>query len=124
LILKIDILKSFFNFYFFYFLESPEKSPKTRPQAPVRINKHEQSKEAREVSNEVALFLNQRLERSGISDVSKHVKSMVDKIANFPLTSQEHIEDLSTMIQEFYQLFERRLETKQVFKGKNTHGFG
>jgi hypothetical protein len=49
---------------------------------------------------------------------------MVDKIANFPLTSQEHIEDLSTMIQEFYQLFERRLETKQVYKGKNTHGFG
>ena len=50
-------------------------------------------------------------------DVSKNVKGMVEKIHRFQLLSPEHIEDLSVALQDFYQLFNRRLQTHQCYKG-------
>ena len=41
---------------------------------------------------------------------------MVEKIENFQLSSPENIEDLSVLVQENYQIFQRRLETSQLYK--------
>ena len=63
------------------FSESPEKSVRTKstPKSSQKT-KPEPSKEGREVSNEFATFLNKKLERPGVSDVSQYVKKMVDRI--------------------------------------------
>ena len=100
---------------FFSFSESPEKSPKSRASKPPKV-KPELPKEAREASNEFALFLKKRLEKPGVSDVSKQVNEMVDKILGFPITSPEHIEDLSAIVQDIYQLFQKRLERSPIYK--------
>ena len=60
--------------------------------------------------------LQKRLERQGVSDVSKQVNEMVEKILKFPLSSPEHIDDLSVLVQDNYQTFQRRLETAQFYK--------
>jgi len=102
--------------------ESPEKSPKFRhggrsgSTAASNKSKPELPKEAREASNEFAVFLKKRLERQGVSDVSKQVNEMVEKILKFPLSSPEHIDDLSVLVQDNYQIFQRRLETAQFYK--------
>ena len=41
---------------------------------------------------------------------------MVEKILKFPLSSPEHIDDLSVLVQDNYQIFQRRLETAQFYK--------
>ena len=56
------------------------------------------------------------MERQGVSDVSKQVNEMVEKILKFPLSSPEHIDDLSVLVQDNYQIFQRRLETAQFYK--------
>ena len=117
---KVGLLSNYFlsnNYiFFFFFVESPEKSPKSRHQAQVKKPKPELPKEAQAASKEFATFLNQRLERKGVSDISKQVNEMVEKILSFPLSSPEHVDELSATIQEFYQNFNRRLETSILFK--------
>jgi len=74
-------------------------------------------KEATEVSKELALFLNKKkLDRSAISDVSKNVKSMVDKIQRAELVSAEHVDELSERVQDLYSGFQKRLETQPIYK--------
>ena len=76
-------------------------------------------KEATEVSKELALFLNKKkLDRSAISDVSKNVKSMVDKIQRAELVSAEHVDELSERVQDLYSGFQKRLETQPIYKSK------
>lgn len=102
---------------FLHFLDSPEKRLRSQQHQASSHKQPEVPKEAREVSNEFAIFLNQKLARPGISDVSKHVKGMAEKIARYPITSQESIDELSANLQDFYQLFQRRLEKHQLYKG-------
>ena len=66
-----------------YFSDSPEKSPRKSPK--VSKSKPEPPKEAREINHEFATFLNSKLERPGVYDVSKNVKGMVEKIHRFQL---------------------------------------
>ena len=101
--------------------ESPEKSPKSRPRPPAEQRKRpELPKEAQEVSKEFAQFLNKRLERTSVSDVSKHVKGMVDKIQRTELISPEQVDDLSAHVQDFYSGFQKRLETHPLYKSKKS----
>ena len=104
---------------FYYFSESPEKSPKSRPKPSPSRKIPELPKEATEVSKELALFLNKKkLDRSAISDVSKNVKSMVDKIQRAELVSAEHVDELSERVQDLYSGFQKRLETQPIYKSK------
>ena len=106
---------------YIFFTESPEKSPRKSPKVvppPQKSNvKSEVSKEHREVSNEIATFLHKKLEKQAVKDVSIHVKKMVDKIQRFPLQNPENIEDLSVVLQDFYNLFQQRLQVHQLYKG-------
>ena len=103
----------------FFFSESPEKSPKSRPKPSPSRKIPELPKEATEVSKELALFLNKKkLERQAISDVSKNVKSMIDKIQRVELASVEHVDELSERVQDLYSGFQKRLETLPVYKSK------
>lgn len=67
------------------------------------------------MSNEFANYLNKRLDRQGIVDISRQMKSLIDKVTAEAETSP--IEDLSTVVQEFYTLLRKRLETHQSFQG-------
>lgn len=108
-----------FNFTRIFFSESPEKSPKSRPKPSPSRKIPELPKEATEVSKELALFLNKKkLERQAISDVSKNVKSMIDKIQRVELASVEHVDELSERVQDLYSGFQKRLETLPVYKSK------
>ena len=107
----------------FFISESPEKSPRKSPKVTIPPQqqkshvKSEVSKEHREVSNEIATFLHKKLEKQAVKDVSIHVKKMVDKIQRFPLQNPENIEDLSVVLQDFYNLFQQRLQVHQLYKG-------
>lgn len=102
---------------FFVSIESPEKSPKISASTATKpSSKPQLPKEAQEASKEFANFLNKRLERKSVSDVSKQINDIVEKILKYPLTSSEQIDDLSALVQEFYQLFQRRLETSKMRK--------
>lgn len=102
--------------------ESPEKKLRPKPQpSPYSRERPELPPEARVVSSEYAAFLNRRLERPGVADISKQVKGMVDKLLRTTAAmtggaTQDQIDDLSAMVQEFYLLFLRRLETKPIFQ--------
>lgn len=103
-------------------VESPEKSPRKSPKVAVpqqksNVKSEVVSKEHREVSNEIATFLHKKLEKQAVKDVSIHVKKMVDKIQRFPLQNPENIEDLSVVLQDFYNLFQQRLQVHQLYKG-------
>ena len=116
-----NILNIFIPHYFF-FTESPEKSPRKSPKVAVpqqksNVKSEVVSKEHREVSNEIATFLHKKLEKQAVKDVSIHVKKMVDKIQRFPLQNPENIEDLSVVLQDFYNLFQQRLQVHQLYKG-------
>eukprot|EP00093_Oithona_nana_P004329 04329.XXX_129366_132088_1 [CDS] Oithona nana genome sequencing. len=98
-------------------MDDPEKSPKSRPKPSPSRKIPELPKEATEVSKELALFLNKKkLDRSAISDVSKNVKSMVDKIQRAELVSAEHVDELSERVQDLYSGFQKRLETQPIYK--------
>ena len=115
---------SFSKINFYYFSESPEKSPKSRPKPSPSRKIPELPKEATEVSKELALFLNKKkLDRSAISDVSKNVKSMVDKIQRAELVSAEHVDELSERVQDLYSGFQKRLETQPIYKSKKKNMF-
>ena len=75
--------------------------------------------EAKITSSEFASFLNSRLERPAITEISRYVKGTTEKIIQ--ITTQlsyshsenhEAIDKLSAMVQEFYQKLERRLNSK------------
>jgi Domain of unknown function (DUF5601) len=58
---------------------------------------------------------------AGVSDVSKQVKGLVEKVTRAasnlpqnPSAGQDSIDDLSVLVQDFYQLLQKRLETKEV----------
>ena len=75
-------------------------------------------KEAQEVSKEFAQFLNKRLDRSAVGDVSKYVRGTVDKIQRTELTSPDQVDDLSVFVQDFYSGFQKRLESHPIYKSK------
>ena len=75
--------------------------------------------EAKIISSEFASFLNSRLERPGITEISRYVKGTTEKIIQITtqlsyshIVNQEQIERLSAMVQEFYQKLEKRLNSK------------
>ena len=80
----------------------------------------QQPPELKAVSQEFADFLNRRVDKSGIADISRQIKMVVDKINSVMKSSEAEtsVEELSTSIQEFYLNFQKRLETKQQFHGK------
>ena len=104
--------------------ESPEKVQHFKSSSFAAADKKvrtEYPPEVKQVSQEFASFLKVRLEMTGVSDVSKQVKGLVEKVtriaSTFPqnLTAgQDSIDDLSALVQEFYQQLQRRLESKEV----------
>ena len=75
--------------------------------------------EAKIISSEFAAFLNSRLERPGITEISRYVKGTTEKIIQITTqmsyshaANQEQIDRLSAMVQEFYQKLEKRLNSK------------
>ena len=75
--------------------------------------------EAKIISSEFASFLNSRLERPGITEISRYVKGTTEKIIQITTqmsyshaANQEQIDRLSAMVQEFYQKLEKRLNSK------------
>ena len=75
--------------------------------------------EAKLISSEFASFLNSRLERPAITEISRYVKGTTEKIIQITTqlsyshtANQEQIERLSAMVQEFYQKLEKRLNSK------------
>jgi hypothetical protein len=104
---------------------SPEKAQRFKSSsfaAADRKVRPDYPPEVKLVSQEFASFLKRRLETQGVSDVSKQVKGLVDKLTRaasslplLPSASQDHIDDLSALVQEFYQQLQKRLETKDVF---------
>ena len=72
--------------------------------------------ESKVVSNEFANYLNKRLDRQGIVDISRQMKSLIDKVSAEAEVAP--IDDLSNIVQEFYTLLRKRLETHQLFQSK------
>ena len=101
--------------------ESPEKPKVLQKKTPKsRVPASSASPEVRAISAEFADFLNHRLDRAAVSDVSRQMKTVIDKIhAVMTSTATDSVEDLSSNIQEFYLNFQKRLETKQQFHGKS-----
>ena len=109
--------------------DSPEKKQKTETQKKTVVSKSRPSPsrswsadfppEAKVISSEFASFLNSHLERPGITEISRYVKGTTEKIIQMTTemsyshsANQEQIEQLSTMVQEFYLKLERRLNSK------------
>ena len=67
------------------------------------------------MSNEFAAFLNQRLDRSGVADVSRQIMNLIDKVTHE--ADRNDIENVSNVVQEFYLFLRRRLETHVHFQG-------
>merc|ERR1719414_2491776 len=112
--------------------DSPEKtkvSVKTKESSkpskklhstPKRVPASSASPEVRAISSDFVEFLNRRLDRSAVSDVSRQIKTVIDKIQSV-MTSSSHatpddssgacaeVEELSSYIQEFYLNFVKRL---------------
>ena len=107
--------------------KSPNKSPSKhaagsskKSRAPSAASSAAASPEVTAISKEFAEFLNRRVDKAGVADVSRQIKMVVDKIKSvMGSSSTESVEELSTSIQEFYLNFQKRLETKQQFHGKS-----
>jgi len=105
--------------------ESPEKAQRFKSSTFAAADKKlrpDYPPEVKEVSHDFAAFLKRKLETQGVSDVSKQVKGLVEKVTiaanNLPLlpsASQDNVDDLSALVQEFYQQLQKRLETKEVY---------
>lgn len=76
----------------------------------------EPSAEAKAVSSEFAGFLNARLSRPGVVDVSRQLKSFVDSLSQHA-AGDGAIAEAAGLAQEFYQGFRRRLATEPVYQG-------
>jgi len=102
-------------------VNSKTSSSKSSPAKHRMIPASSGSPEVRAISAEFVEFLNGRLERAAVADVSRQIKTVIDKIqlllnnGSTNATSNDCVEELSSNIQEFYLNFQKRLETKQQF---------
>ena len=99
-------------------LKKSSSSSKPHP-SPSRSWSSDFPPEAKVISSEFASFLNSRLERPGITEISRYVKGITERIIRITTelsyahsVEQEQIDQLSALVQEFYQKLERRLESK------------
>ena len=104
--------------------ESPEKVQRFKSSSCAAADKkprHDYPPEVKQVSQDFATFLKSHLEMTGVTDISKQVKGLVEKVtrsasilSHNPGAGQDTIDDLSALVQDFYQLLQKRLETKEV----------
>ena len=74
------------------------------------------SPEARAVRADFSSFLSSRLERQGVVEVSRQIKTLTDRIQQ-DLRQGEEVGDIANAVQEFYSNFGRHLQNSPVFKG-------
>ena len=100
-------------------VELQKKATSTSKPPPSRSWSSDFPPEAKIISSEFAAFLNSRLERPGITEISRYVKGTTEKIIQITTqlsyshsVNQEQIDQLSAMVQEFYQKLDKRLSSK------------
>ena len=77
------------------------------------------SPEARAVRADFSSFLSSRLERQGVVEVSRQIKTLTDRIQQ-ELRQGEEVGDIANAVQEFYSNFGRHLQNSPVFKGEGS----
>lgn len=83
---------------------------------PAHAQQQEFPPESKAVSAEFATFLDKRLERPGVADISRQMKALIDRIVAADSNPASNVEQVSAMVQEFYLLFRQRLDTHVHFK--------
>ncbi|CAH1801890.1 unnamed protein product [Owenia fusiformis] len=101
-----NTVKSIFN------RSSKESSPSNTPPKKDPVAKRV-SVESQQVGGEFAEFL-KKLRKTTALDISKQVRAFIEKIQVF---ADSPVEELSEMVQDFYQIITDRINTLPVYKG-------
>ena len=93
-----------------FFLDELVKS-----KSPTRESKPSFPPEAKTVSREFGEYLNGRVKKAGIADLSRNIQSFIEKVHK--RVELLPIEEVSVMVQNFYQALAKRLENHENFVG-------
>lgn len=86
-----------------------------KPRDRSRDDRPPQPPEAKAISKQFAEYLNPRVKKAGIADLSRNIQSFIDKVhRKIEILS---IEEMSSMVQAFYLALAKRLEAHENFIG-------
>jgi len=86
-----------------------------KPRDRSRDDRPPQPPEAKAISKQFAEYLNPRVKKAGIADLSRNIQSFIDKVhRKIEVLS---IEEMSSMVQAFYLALAKRLEAHENFIG-------
>lgn len=94
--------------------ETPSLDKTARPKSEPGTRRPTNS-DTQQVGAEFAKFL-QTLRKNTAVDISKHIKAIVDKIGTMTETP---VEEMSEVVQDFYQMLIDRMATNQLYKAYN-----
>ena len=104
-------MKQVYAFYWnIFYLDELVKS-----KSPSRDSKPSFPPEAKSVSREFGEYLNGRVKKAGIADLSRNIQSFIEKVHK--RVELLPIEEVSVMVQNFYQALAKRLESHENFAG-------
>jgi len=95
------------------FKKSKDELVKSR--SPTRSEKPGLPPEAKTISKEFADYLGSRVRKSGMADLSRNIQGFIEKVHK--RVEILPIEEISAMVQNFYQALAKRLETHENFAG-------
>jgi hypothetical protein len=106
----IFIQKAVLNKKYLNLFADEKPAEQTTQKAPKR-----HSLETQQVGGEFAEFLRTAMRKQSALDVSKHVRSIIEKMQH---AGELPIEDLTDIVQDFYQTMADRVQTHSVYKGR------
>jgi len=104
-------------------LKDQQKSGKGQPEKATAKEGHQQplsqSPEVKAAGDELAAFLDRRLGKQGVVDVSRKIKGLHDKLGRLLAASspEASADELSNLAQEFYSSMRRHLQTAPIYQG-------